>query len=103
MLERDSLFAITPLFKYWLKHYHYDIFQPIWVSKNGIEISENVGLLYKFHTNDLSEIETIYINMETVANLINLNCSSQYAKARCPYHIWSFKLRLAYIILLTST
>ena len=69
--ERDSLFAITPLFKYWLKHYHYDTFQPIRVSKNGIEISENVGLLYKFRTNDSGEIESIYINMEeTVADII---------------------------------
>jgi len=68
--ERDSLFAITPLFKYWLKHYHYDTFQPIWVSRNGIEISENVGLLYNFHSNDLGEIESICINMEeTVAEI----------------------------------
>ena len=71
VVERDSLFAITPLFKYWLKHYHYDTFQPIRVSKNGIEISENDGLLYKFSTNDLGEIESICINMEeTVADII---------------------------------
>jgi CubicO group peptidase (beta-lactamase class C family) len=69
--ERDSLFAITPLLRYWLKHYHYDTFQPIRVTKNGIDISENVGLLFKFRTNDSGEIESIYINMEeTVADII---------------------------------
>ena len=68
--ERDSLFAITPLLRYWLKHYHYDTFQPIMVTKNGIDISENVGLLYKFQTNDLGDIETININMEPAVDPI---------------------------------
>lgn len=78
--ERDSLFAITPHFKYWLKHYHYDTFQPIWISKNGIEISENVNLLFNFSTNDLGKIETININMEAAVDPIKFERQSDSPK-----------------------
>ena len=64
ILERDSLFAITPMYKFWLKHYHYDIFQPFWVSNNAIDPFEFTEIRYNFDTNDLGEIETININME---------------------------------------
>jgi CubicO group peptidase (beta-lactamase class C family) len=62
--ERDSLFSIMPLKKQWLKHYHYDIFQPFEITKKGIDTSENSELRFNFHTNNLGEIEAVSIKFE---------------------------------------
>jgi len=70
ILIRDSLFAVTPVYKFWLKHYHFDIFQPFWVSNNGIDLSENSEIRYKFQTDDMREIESININMEPAVDPI---------------------------------
>jgi hypothetical protein len=64
IVERDSLFAVLPLKKLWLKHYHYDIFQPFEITKKGIDTAENSELRFNFHTNNSGEIESIFINIE---------------------------------------
>ena len=64
IVERDSLFAVLPLKKLWLKHYHYDIFQPFEITKKGIDTAENNELRFNFHTNNSGEIESIFINIE---------------------------------------
>jgi hypothetical protein len=64
VLDRDSLFSILPLKKIWLKHYHYDIFQPFEITKIGIDSTEKSELRFSFHTNEMGEIESVYIKME---------------------------------------
>lgn len=62
--ERDSLFAIFPLKKILLKHYHYDIFQPFEITKKGIDTAENNELRFNFKTNDVGEIDNISVKLE---------------------------------------
>jgi CubicO group peptidase (beta-lactamase class C family) len=62
--EGDSLFSILPIKKLWLKHYHYDIFQPFEITKKGIDTTENSELRFNFHTSDMGEIEAVYLKME---------------------------------------
>jgi CubicO group peptidase (beta-lactamase class C family) len=65
LAERDSLFAIFPLKKIWLKHYHYDIFQPYEISRKGIDTAENSELRFNFSTNNMGEIDYISAKLET--------------------------------------
>jgi len=53
-----------PLKKFWLKHYHYDIFQPFEVTKKGIDTTENGELRLNFRTNDAGEIDIISTKIE---------------------------------------
>jgi len=58
------LFAIFPLKKILLKHYHYDIFQPFEITKKGIDTAENNELRFNFKTNDVGEIDNISVKLE---------------------------------------
>lgn len=78
--ETDSLFAKTPISKYWLKHFHYDIFQPFWIAKTGIDSKENSELRFNFHTNDLGEIESLNIIFEPALKAIKFDCQSDSTK-----------------------
>ncbi len=60
----DSLFAVTSLKKLWLKHYHYDVFQPFEITKHGIDTTDAQMLLFNFRTNDGGELESIFANLE---------------------------------------
>jgi hypothetical protein len=62
--ERDSLFAVMPLKRIWLKHYHYDIFQPFEITKKGIDTTEKSELRFNFHTSDAGQIESVQAKME---------------------------------------
>ncbi|MFP2996386.1 serine hydrolase [Spongiivirga sp. MCCC 1A20706] len=59
-VKNDSLFAEFPTLKFWLEHYHYDIFVPHRMSKDGsIDIDEDqevVGLTISFKTGADGEI-----------------------------------------------
>jgi hypothetical protein len=70
VVERDSLFAMMPLKKLWLKHYHYDIFQPFEINKKGIDTAQNSELRFNFHTNNTGEIESVFINIEPAIEAI---------------------------------
>jgi CubicO group peptidase (beta-lactamase class C family) len=73
VLDRDSLFSILPLKKIWLKHYHYDIFQPFEITKKGIDSTEKSELRFSFHTNEIGEIESVYIKMEPTVDPLDFN------------------------------
>lgn len=75
--ERDSLFAIIPLKKLWLKHYHYDIFQPFEITKKGIDTTQNGELRFNFHTNNLGEIESIFVNIEPTLKPVEFKLQSE--------------------------
>jgi len=55
-VERDSLFAQFKLMKMWLKHYHYDVFEPFEVEETGIDTTDSGPLRFNFMTNNSGEI-----------------------------------------------
>jgi CubicO group peptidase (beta-lactamase class C family) len=64
VVENDSLFAVMPLNKYWLRHYHYDIFEPFEVTGSGIDTSDAPGLKFSFTTGDDGEIYSLKAPLE---------------------------------------
>ena len=69
-VERDSLFAQLPLMKWWLRHYHYDVFEPFEVEKSGIDTTETSELKINFSTNDIGEISSLKIKIEAALDPI---------------------------------
>ncbi|HWB26748.1 MAG TPA: serine hydrolase [Chitinophagaceae bacterium] len=63
-LERDSLFAFLPNAKWWLMHYHYDMFEPFDDNiHDGIDTSDKSDPL-QFNMNMAGDIESLSITME---------------------------------------
>jgi CubicO group peptidase (beta-lactamase class C family) len=59
----DSLFAFMGKYQYWLKHYHYDIFQPFDVDKkHKIDTTDKSNMRFNFVTGLNGEIERVLIN-----------------------------------------
>ena len=72
-VEDDSLFAHFPLMKLYLKHIHYDVFEPYEVTDSGIDTSDNVGgggARFNFETNDAGDISLVKINAEPAVDPI---------------------------------
>ncbi|MCF6296024.1 MAG: serine hydrolase [Flavobacteriaceae bacterium] len=63
-VERDSLFAEFKLMKMWLKHYHYDIFEPYEVKETGIDTTDSGSLRFNFITNNAGEISGLKSKIE---------------------------------------
>ena len=64
LFRSDSLFAVFPLQKLWLKHYHYDIFQPFEYEKGGVDTTQSSEQRINFRTNDQGEIESLHFPAE---------------------------------------
>ncbi len=69
-VKKDSLFAALPLEKLWLKHYHYNIFQPFSVEEDGIDEENESPLRFNFATNDVGDIESVAIKIEPMVDAI---------------------------------
>ena len=63
-MERDSLFAKFKLMKMWLKHYHYDVFEPFEVEETGIDTTDSGPLRFNFITNNAGEISSMKSKIE---------------------------------------
>ena len=63
-LEKDSLFANFKLMKLWLKHYHYDTFEPFEVEETGIDTTDSGSLRFKFETNVAGDISSMSAQIE---------------------------------------
>jgi len=63
-VERDSLFAQFKLMKMWLKHYHYDVFEPFEVEETGIDTTDSGPLRFNFITNNAGEISSMKSKIE---------------------------------------
>lgn len=66
-VENDSLFAIFPIKKFWLRHYHYDVFEPLEVTKSGIDtaaLPPGFDLNMNFKTNNAGEISGMSLKAE---------------------------------------
>jgi hypothetical protein len=64
MNKNDSLYVKLPLKKFWLKHYHYDVFLPLEVKATGIDTTEQIQLKFNFTSNDAGEISGLNVKME---------------------------------------
>lgn len=64
ILSNDSLYALLPLHKYWLKHHHYDVFEPLEVNETGIDTTEQSQLNFNYSTGITGEISGTSIKME---------------------------------------
>lgn len=60
----DSMFAVVPLKKFWLRHYHYDVFQPYEITKHGIDSSLTSQILFNFRTNNGGGLESFSASLE---------------------------------------
>ncbi|MEA1885843.1 MAG: serine hydrolase [Bacteroidota bacterium] len=63
-LEEDTLYAILPVNKYWLKHFHFDVFEPFEVSEKGIDTTEHTQLYFNFTTNTVGDVSGVKVKME---------------------------------------
>ncbi|HHM20908.1 MAG TPA: serine hydrolase [Bacteroidetes bacterium] len=62
-LRADSLFAIFPEKTFWLRHYHYDVFEPLEVKGDSI-VDEDSQIRLVFTTNSIGDIDKVAINLE---------------------------------------
>ncbi|HKL66793.1 MAG TPA: serine hydrolase [Bacteroidales bacterium] len=69
-LSGDSLYAELPLHKYWLRHHHYDVFEPVEMKENGADTTQNIQLLFNFTSTMAGEISGVKVKMEPTINPI---------------------------------
>ena len=67
---KDSLFANYKLKKFYLSHIHYDIFQPLEVTKTGIDTTDTGPVRFNFITSDAGEIDLVKIKFEKAVDAI---------------------------------
>ena len=63
-LKEDSLFAHFKRTKFYLKHVHYDVFEPFEVTEYGIDDSDTGPLRLNFDTNDMGEVASVRMKVE---------------------------------------
>jgi len=64
ILRNDSLFAQSPNKLMWLKHYHYDVFEPYEVVNGKIDTSETNNIFLNFRTGDMGDISGFTAKLE---------------------------------------
>lgn len=64
LVENDSLFAGFKIKRFYLRHYHYDIFEPFEVTKTGIDTTDTAPMHFNFATGDGGEITKVSMKME---------------------------------------
>lgn len=72
-IERDSLFAQFDLMQFWLKHYHYDVFETYLVEDSGIDTSEPSDLRINFSANNTGEISGLKVKFEAALDPLEFN------------------------------
>lgn len=65
LLQNDSLYMLTPGYKIWLRHYHYNVFETFDVDKKaGIDTSGKSELKIRFDINEAGEISSVFMELE---------------------------------------
>lgn len=62
--KQDSLFVQFKTMKLWLRHKHYDVFEPIPVTDEGIDTTNVLETNFNYRTNDAGEIAMINLKLE---------------------------------------
>jgi hypothetical protein len=60
-VSHDSIFANMGTYQYWLKHYHYDVFQPFMLTKHKVDTAEKNNTRLNFRTGLNGEVESVQI------------------------------------------
>ena len=63
-LKNDTLFGITPKDTFWLRHYHYDIFEGKGIDKTTGPDTTAGGISFNFRTSVAGKIESILLPVE---------------------------------------
>ena len=63
-VKNDSLWAYFTREKAYLKYTHYDIFKPHLLKDDTVKIEDDLGFNFNFKTNDLGDIEGVYLKLE---------------------------------------
>lgn len=64
--SNDSLYAVTPKSKYWLKPAHYDVFQPYPFEDGKADMESFISYKYNFQCSDAGEISAVKVNTEGI-------------------------------------
>jgi len=81
-VEGDSLYANFPLNKLLLRHYHYDVFEPLEVEETGIDTTGFLGggILFNFITGISGKISGLKIKIETALDPVEFNRTPEKAE-----------------------
>ncbi len=63
-VTNDSVFAVTPREKFYLKHYHYDVFIPYQFKHGAFDSTAITQIRFNFQTNDAGDISGIAAKLE---------------------------------------
>lgn len=64
-LKNDSLFVHTPTGDIWIRHYHYDVFEPFDVDeKTGIDTTDKSDLRIQFHMSPAGDINMVSMPLQ---------------------------------------
>jgi hypothetical protein len=79
---RDSLFAQFSITKLWLKHYHYDIFEPFEVKKWGVDTTGFLdgSLRLNFKSDNSGEISNLEIKIEPTIDPVEFKRTPEKAE-----------------------
>jgi CubicO group peptidase (beta-lactamase class C family) len=69
-LERDSLFAVTPYQKVWLKHFHYNIFSLVGMENGKVDTTTISPMQFNFRINNMGEIASLSFKAEPAVDAI---------------------------------
>jgi CubicO group peptidase (beta-lactamase class C family) len=65
LIDKDSLFLVATDKKFWLRHYHYDVFETIFVdASEGIDTSDSSPLKIQFNMTEAGDINTLLMQFE---------------------------------------
>ncbi|MEO0895231.1 MAG: serine hydrolase [Bacteroidota bacterium] len=72
-LENDSLFADLALMRLYLKHYHYDVFQPMEVTEQGVDTTDGGFLMFNFGMDNNGDITHLTAKIEPTVDPIQFD------------------------------
>ncbi|MFA8435406.1 MAG: serine hydrolase [Marinifilaceae bacterium] len=64
VVENDSLFALIPNKRIWLKHFHYDVFEPMLLKESDPGVLSEFGVKFNFQSNNAGEISKVMLPLE---------------------------------------
>lgn len=69
--QNDSLMAVFPVEKMWLRHYHYDVFQAVGYDDNGrVDTTEVFNVLIPFYMNEAGDIVSTKLQLQPGLNAL---------------------------------
>ncbi len=70
-VKNDSLFADFERMRFYLRHYHYNIFEPLEIKDGVADTTDPSSLRFNFSTNDVGEIAAVNLKFEALLDPIS--------------------------------